>query len=185
MATLSVFNFITLNGCYQGPNGDISWHRHGAEENDYAKEGANSRSTLLFGRKTYEMMAMYWPTPMARQQAPDVAHGMNASSKVVFSRTLTNAAWENTRIVRSDPAEEIRRLKKESTGSLTILGSGSIVTLCAEHGLVDEYQIMVDPVLIGNGTPLAHTLSKTVGLTLTSSRAFKSGVVLLTYTPIV
>lgn len=182
MGKLSVFNFITLNGCTQGPGGDISWHRHGAEESDYAKEGANSKSTLLFGRKTYEMMAMYWPSPMAMQQSPDVALGMNASPKVLFSRTMKNAEWQNTRIVVADPAAEIRRMKKEGT-NMTILGSGSIVTLCAEHGLIDEYKIMVDPVLIGGGTPLAGALSRTVGLTLTSTRAFSSGVVLLTYVP--
>lgn len=184
MGKLSVFNFITLNGCYQGPNGDISWHRHGAEESDFAKEGANSHSTLLLGRRTYEMMAMYWPSPMALQQSPDVARGMNASPKVLFSRTLKSASWQNTRIVSADPAAEIKRMKKEGT-NMTILGSGSIVTLCAEHGLVDEYQFMVDPVLIGNGTPVAQSLSRTVNLVLTSTRAFNSGVVLLTYVPAV
>lgn len=181
MAKLSVFNFITLNGYYQGPNGDITWHRHGAEESEYAKEGANSMNTLLFGRRTYEMMAMYWPSPMAMQQSPDIAQGMNASPKVLFSRSLKNAAWQNTRIVSADPAAEIIRMKKEGT-NMTILGSGSIVTLCAEQGLIDEYKLMVDPVLIGGGTPLAGTLSRTVGLTLISTRAFSSGVVLLTYT---
>jgi len=182
MGKLSVFNFMTLNGFYKGADDGIQWHRHGAEESDYAKEGANSRSTLLFGRKTYEMMASFWPTPMAEQMQPETAKGMNASSKIVFSRTLKHAAWQNTRIVAADPIAEIIRMKKEGT-DMTILGSGSIVTLCIEHGLVDEYTFMIDPVLIGNGTPVAQSLSRTVDLVLTSTRAFSSGVVLLTYVP--
>jgi dihydrofolate reductase len=183
MAQLTVFNFITLNGAYKGPGGDIQWHRHGDEEQQYAAEGANSPSTLLFGRKTYTMMASWWPTPMALQSMPDVARGMNASQKIVFSRTLKKASWENTKLIATDPVRAIRRMKKDQKGNLTILGSGSIVTLCAEHGLIDEYQIMVDPVLIGAGTPVAKTLTHTVDLTLTSHRVFKSGVVLLTYRP--
>lgn len=183
MARLSVFNFMTLNGFYKGVDDSIQWHRHGAEESAYAQVGANSGSILLFGRRTYEMMASFWPTPMAEQMQPEVAKGMNTSSKIVFSRTLKSAAWQNTRIVPTDPVAEIRRLKREQDQPLTILGSGSIVTLCAEHGLADEYQFMIDPVLIGNGTPVARSLSRTVDLVLTSTRAFSSGVVLLTYIP--
>ncbi len=182
MAKLSVFNFMTLNGFYKGADEGIHWHRHGAEESDYGKQGASSGSTLLFGRKTYEMMASFWPTPMAEQMQPEMAKGMNASPKIVFSRTLQHAAWQNTRIVATDPVAEIIRMKKEGT-DMTILGSGSIVTLCIEHGLVDEYKFMIDPVLIGNGTPVARTLSRTVDLVLISTRAFSSGVVHLTYAP--
>ncbi len=183
MAQLTVFNFITVNGAYKGPGGDIQWHRHGAEEQEYAATGANSPSTLLFGRKTYQMMASWWPTPMALQSMPDVARGMNASQKIVFSRTLKKAAWENTRLIATDPVRAIKRMKKDGKDPLTILGSGSIVTLCAEHGLIDEYQIMVDPVLIGSGTPIAKALTHHVDLRLVSHRVFTSGVVLLRYQP--
>jgi dihydrofolate reductase len=183
MAKLSVFNFITLNGCFKGPRGEIQWHRHGKEEQEYAEEGANSESILLMGRKTYQMMATYWPTPMALRNAPDVARGMNASRKVVFSRKLKQASWENTRIVSSDPVRAIRRMKREEKEPLTILGSGSIVTLCTEHGLVDEFQFMVDPVLIGSGVAVAGKISHTIDLKLTSHRVFRSGIVLLCYAP--
>lgn len=183
MAQLSVFTFVTLNGAYKGPGGDIQWHRHGAEEQEFAAKGAGSDSTLLFGGKTYRMMASWWPTPMAQQSMPDVARGMNASEKIVFSRTLRKASWENTRIIATDPVRAIRRLKREREGSLTILGSGSIVTLCAEHGLIDDYQIMIDPVLIGSGTPIAKGLTHTVDLQLVSHRLFSSGVILLRYQP--
>jgi dihydrofolate reductase len=112
MGKLSVFNFITLNGFYKGPNNDISWHRHGAEENEFASEGLKSGSILLFGRVTYEMMAGYWPTPLAAQNDPSTAEGMNNSEKIVFSRTLKNAKWNNTRIISVNLIEEVKKLKK-------------------------------------------------------------------------
>ncbi len=183
MATLSAFLFISLNGAFKGPKGDISWHRHGNEEQSFAAEGANARSTLIFGRKTFQMMASWWPTPMAAQAMPDVARGMNASPKVVFSRSLKRTDWENSRIIRTDPVRAIRKMKSTQDGHLTILGSGSIVTLCVEHGLLDELQIMVDPVLLASGVPLVKGMTRTVDLELTSHRVFRSGTVLLRYKP--
>ena len=183
MAKLSVFNFTTLNGYYAGPNGDISWHVHGGEENKYAEEGANSESILLFGRVTYQMMASYWPTPMAAKDNPAVAEGMNKSEKIVFSRTLKQADWANTRIVKDNMIDEVKKLKRKRGADLTILGSASIVTQLAEAGLIDTYQIMVDPVALGSGAPLFKGMKEKLDLKLTSSRVFKSGVVLLVYEP--
>jgi dihydrofolate reductase len=182
MGRLSVFNFITLNGYFAGPNGDIGWHRHGGEESKYAEEGAKSESILLFGRITYQMMASYWPTPMAAKDNPGVAEGMNRSDKIVFSRTLKKVEWENTRLITHDLVEEVKKLKKGKK-DITILGSGSIATQLAEAGLIDEYQIMVDPVALGEGTPLFKGMKQKLDLNLVSTRAFKSGVVLLTYAP--
>ena len=182
MAQLSVFNFVTLNGFYAGPKGDISWHRHGGEENQFAAEGAQSESMLLFGRVTYQMMASYWPTPQAMKDFPEVARGMNNSEKIVFSRTLKKADWSNTRLIKDNLIEEVKKLKR-GKNALTILGSGSIVTQLAENGLIDEYQIMVDPVALGGGTPMFKGMKGTLDLKLKSTRAFKSGVVLLTYEP--
>lgn len=182
MRKLSVFNFITLNGFYKGINGDISWHKHGGEEEgEYSKEAANSGSTLLFGRVTYEMMAAFWPTPQAAQAFPEVAVGMNKAEKIVFSRTLDKADWNNTRIIKDNIVDEVRKLKQMPGVGITILGSGSIVTQLVEQGLIDEYQVMIDPVAIGEGTPMFKGLSRNLELKLTSSRTFKSGVVLLIY----
>jgi dihydrofolate reductase len=183
MRKVNVFNFITLNGCYKGPKGDISWHRHGAEENEYATDSLSSESTLLFGRVTYQMMASYWPTPIAIKNDPIAAEGMNNSDKIVFSRTLKNVEWNNTRLVKDNIAEEIRKMKQMPGKDMTILGSGSIVTQFAEQGLIDEYQIMVDPVVIGDGTPIFKDIKHKLDLKLTMTRTFKSGVVLLCYQP--
>lgn len=184
MGKLSMFNFITLNGFYKGVSNDIGWHKHGQEEGEYSAEGAQSDSVMLFGRVTYDMMYSFWPTPMAIESMPVVADGMNKSEKIVFSRTLKKADWNNTRIISSHAVEEIIKLKKTSQKDMIILGSGSIVTLCAEHGLIDTYQIMIDPVALGNGTPLFKGMQRQLDLRLTSTRTFKSGVILLNYEPV-
>lgn len=181
MRKLGVFNFITVNGFYKGADNDISWHIHGGEEAQYAAEGASSRSTLVFGRVTYEMMASYWPTPMAMENMPEVARGMNESEKIVFSTTIKSASWNNTRIVGGNIIDEMKKLKKQSGSDLTILGSGSLVTQFAEHDLIDDYQFMVDPVALGSGTSVFNGLKRKLNLKLKESRSFKSGVMLLCY----
>lgn len=184
MGKLLVFNFITLNGFYKGANEDISWHRHsveGSEESEYGNEGASSGSILLFGRITYDMMASFWPTDMAKEMNPVMAKGMNESEKILFSRTAKTANWSNTKIINSDIGEAVKKLKEESNKQLTILGSGSIVTQLAEKNLIDEFQFMIDPVALGKGTPVFNHISHKLDLQLIDSRIFKSGTVLLTY----
>jgi dihydrofolate reductase len=182
MRKVNVFNFITLNGYYKGPNDDTSWHEHGkSEEGEFAAEGAKSKSTLLFGRKTYEMMASFWPTPAGQQLAPEVAKGMNESEKIVFSRTLKKADWKNTTLVKENMVDAVRNLKGKSGSDMVILGSGSIVTQLADAGLIDTFQFMIDPVALGTGTPIFQDMKKKLDLKLVQSRIFKSGTVLLTY----
>jgi len=183
MGKLTVFNFITLNGFFRGPGGDIGWHGHGAEENEYAASNLGSGNILLFGRVTYEMMAGYWPTPEAAANTPEVAAGMNAAEKIVFSRTLGEAAWNNTRVVRDDIEGEIREMKRLRDRNMTLLGSGSIVALLADLGLVDEYEIMVDPVVIAAGKQIFGGITRRIDLRLLEARAFGSGAVLLRYIP--
>ena len=184
MRKLNVFNFITLNGYFEGPKRDISWHKHGAEENEYAVEGLKSGSILLFGRVTYELMASYWPTPYAIKNDPIMAEGMNNADKIVFSRTLKKAEWNNTRLLKDHIVEEIKRMKQIPGKDMTLLGSGSIATQFAQQGLIDEYQIMVDPVVLGDGTPIFKGIKHTLNLKLTTTRTFRSGVVLLCYQPV-
>jgi dihydrofolate reductase len=183
MRKLSIFNFTTLNGFYKGLNEDINWHRHGGEESAFSEEGAQSGNTLLFGRVTYEMMASFWPTPMAHQSFPVVADGMNKTEKIVFSRTLKKAEWNNTKVISENIIEEVKKMKQSSGKGMTILGSGSILTQFAEHGLIDEYQFMIDPVALGDGTPIFKGLTNKLDLKLTSTKTFKSGVVLVCYVP--
>lgn len=182
MRKVNVFNFITLNGYYKGLNDDVSWHEHGkSEEGEFAAEGANSMSTLLFGRKTYEMMASYWPTAAAQQNQPEVAHGMNASEKIVFSRTLKKVDWEKTTVINGNLVETVRSLKSKAGNDMVILGSGSIVTQLAQAGLIDTFQFLIDPVALGGGTAIFAGLTGKLDLKLVQSKTFKSGAVLLTY----
>jgi dihydrofolate reductase len=183
MRKVSVFNFVTLNGYFEGAKGDISWHRHGEEENQYAQEWLKVGNTLLFGRLTYEMMVSYWSTPIAKENDPVMAEGMNKANKVVFSRTLKEAGWSNTRLVKDDVVEVISKLKQLPGKDMTVLGSGSIISQLAQAGLIDEYQIMVDPVVLGEGTTIFKGIKNKLDLKLTSTKAFKSGVVLLCYEP--
>lgn len=182
MANLLVFNFLSLNGFFKGPNGDTNWHLHGADENEYGLEGIGQNNTLLFGRITYEMMSSFWPTEQALQLMPDMAKGMNKAEKIVFSRTLKKATWNNTRIVNKGLLEEVQQLKQAGK-NLTLLGSGTIVTQLAEAGLIDHYELMIDPILLGEGTPFCQHLKKSVRLKLTNSRTFKSGIIVLSYVP--
>lgn len=183
MSKLSVFNFLTLNGYYKGLNDDISWHSHGSDEAEFAAEGAQTESILLFGRKTYEMMASFWPTPAGMEMNPAVAEGMNKSEKIVASRTLNAATWKNSRIIKGDMVKEIKKLKQTTNKDITVLGSGSIVTQLADAGLIDVFQFMVDPVALGDGTPLFKGLTRTLDLKLTKTKAFRSGVILAEYEP--
>ena len=184
MRKLVIFNFTTLNGYFAGPGGDLSWHRHGEEESKFASESMGQGGVLLFGRNTYEHMASYWPTPQALQQAPAVAEGMNKAEKIVFSRTLKKAGWEHTRIIHEDLAGAVKQLKETPGKDMCVLGSGSIITQLADAGLIDEYQFMVDPVALGDGTTAFRGLQHTLNLKLISTRAFRSGVVLLSYQPL-
>lgn len=184
MRHLSLFNFTTLNGHFKGPGGDISWHKHGEEESRYSEKALALDSTLLFGRITYEIMASYWPTPEAYESSPIVADGMNKSEKIVFSRTLISASWNNTRIISDNIVDEIRKMKRMPGKDMAILGSGSIAALLADYRLIDRYQIMIDPVAIGIGTPIFNGIKKPLQLKLIRSKTFKSGVVLLDYVPL-
>ena len=174
----------TLNGFFRGTEEDISWHAHGGEEEQYSVESLQGGGILLFGRKTYDMMASFWPTPVAAQQFPDVAAGMNRAEKIVFSRKPFAPEWKNARVISGDIVKEVGGLKAQSGQNMTILGSGTIVSLFAEHGLIDEYQFMIDPVAIPDGTPVFAGITKKIELELTDSKVFKSGVVLLSYRPV-
>ena len=131
MRRLIVFNHTTLDGYFVSAEGDFRWASKGNDDPEYAAfvaENASAGGELVFGRVTYAMMASYWPTPMAHQNLPEVAKGMNRMGKVVFSRTLEKAEWNNTRLIKGDLIAEVRKLKKEEDGpGMAILGSGSIV----------------------------------------------------------
>lgn len=182
---LIAFNQVSLDGYFTDANADMSWaHRADPEWSAFAAENAQrSGGTLLFGRVTYELMASFWPTPQAKESAPLVAEGMNARPKVVFSRTLSEATWSNTKLVKTDPVEEVRALRLGTGAPMAIMGSGTIIAQLAQADLIDEYQIVVIPIVLGKGRTLFEGIERRLTLKLVKTRPFSNGNVVLWYEP--
>jgi len=186
MRKLIVFNHVSLDGYFVDANGGMSWAKtdqNDAEWNAFVAENSKGNGPLVFGRITYELMASYWPTPIADHHSPVVAERMNKLPKVVFSRTLDKASWNNTKLVKGDLASEIRKMKQEPGEGMAILGSGTIVSQLAQEGLIDEYQVVVDPIVLGKGRTMFDGVKDKLNLKLTKSRAFGNGNVYLGYEP--
>jgi dihydrofolate reductase len=127
------------------------------------------------------MMHSFWTTKQAFETLPKVAEGMNKAEKIVFSNTLEVAAWQNTTLVKGNMIEEVKKLKQMPGNDMVILGSGNIISQLADHNLIDEYQILVNPLVLAQGTPLFNNLKHNVNLKLTNTRTFKNGNVLMNY----
>ena len=184
MRKIHVFDNVSLDGFFTDEKSDMSWaHKRDAEWNAFAGGNAGGDGELLFGRVTYEMMAAFWPTPQAAQMLPDVAAGMNKMPKTVFSRTLDTVSWQNTTLVKGDLVAEVKKMKQRPGPDLVILGSGSIVSQLTQARLIDEYQIVLSPMILGKGRTLFETVDKKIGLTLTKTRSFTNGNVVLWYEP--
>ena len=184
MRKLVVFNSVSLDGCFTDHRGDMSWaHKQDEEWNDFVTDNASGGGELLFGRVTYDMMNSFWPTPMAAEQFPVVAEQMNKLPKVVFSRSIREPTWNNTRLFSDDLVKNIKKLKDEKGDGMVIMGSGNIIAQLAPHGLIDEYQMVVNPIALGNGRTMFDGIAGKLNLNLSSTRAFKNGNVLLVYKP--
>jgi dihydrofolate reductase len=178
-----MFNLVSLDGFFAGPEGEIDWFRTDDEFERFAIEHTGRARHLLFGRVTYELMASYWPTPEAEAAEPEIARLMNALPKTVFSRTLREVGWENTRLVGGDAAGEVTRLKRETDGDIFLFGSADLAATLTEAGLFDEYRLIVNPVVLGRGKPLFRG-DGPLDLRLLSERRFRNGNLLLTYEPL-
>jgi dihydrofolate reductase len=184
MRKLMVFNLMSLDGFIADSKGDMSWaHKQDEEWNSFVSGNASGEGVLVFGRKTYDLMASYWPTPMASQNSPVVAKRMNELQKIVFSRTIKNATWSNTTLLNGDLADEVKRLKRQAGADLVILGSASIVAQLSDARLIDEYQIGMNPIILGGGKSMFCGAKEKLSLKLSSSRTFQNGNVFLRYQP--
>jgi dihydrofolate reductase len=177
---------VSVDGFFAGPHGEIDWFKAISRDEEYERfthQQSKSESTLMFGRTTYEMMKSYWPTPDAIKNDPQMAAVMNNSPKIVFSKTLKTVEegpnWENVTLVRQIRRDAILEWKRKS--DITILGSGSIVQQLANLGLIDEYQLVVVPLVLGSGKRLFQDVKK-IDLHLQDSRAFANGIVVVKYT---
>lgn len=179
MRKLIVWNMVTLDGHFEGPKPwEIDWHEQvwGKELESFSLDQAKEVGALLFGRKTYDGMASYWPTATG-----EVAEFMNGIPKVVFSNTLEEAAWNNTRLVKGSAEREVARLKRESGKNLFIFGSAQLADSLTKQGQIDEYRIGLTPLVLGRGTPMFKPSNERMPLTLLETRPMQSGVVILRY----
>jgi dihydrofolate reductase len=177
MRRIIVSNVMSLDGFFERPNKVLDWVITDEEFFAYAKGLLRSVDTLLFGRATYEHMAAHWPTA----PSDEIADLMNSLPKVVFSKSLQSVEWKHSRLVQGNIAEEVSRLKQQSGRDMVIFGSATLASFLLQENLIDEYRVILQPVLLGEGTPLFKDIRETINLKLNSARKFGSGVVLLSY----
>jgi dihydrofolate reductase len=187
MRKVVMVNLVSINGFFAGSDGNLDWHVVDDEFNRAAVEMIMRFDTILFGRVTYQLFEGYWPKaatdPSTSKEDRIIANKINEMAKAVFSRTLPDVGWENSKLIKGDIAEEVPKLKQQSGKDIVIYGSGTIVRQLTNLSLIDEYQLMVNPVILGEGKPLFQNTQNMLNLRLASSRVFESGNILLTYEP--
>ncbi len=182
MRRLIMWNLQTLDGCFEGPRPwDLAFHEAvwGEELQQFSIDQGNEVGTLLFGRATYQGMADYWSAATGA-----TADFMNGASKVVFSRTLEAATWNNTRLVRGDAAAEVANLKQQPGKDLFVFGSAKLCDSLRRSGLFDEYRICIAPIVLGNGVPLFKPGTEASRLRLLETRTLGTGALILKYAPL-
>lgn len=193
MRKIIVFNLITLDGYFAGVDGNIDWHQVDDEFNTFAVEQTSSFGGIIFGKTTYQLFEKFWPGVAKTGTWPDgskaseddqkIAHTIDDMWKFVFSKSLQEVTWKNTNLLHEINPQEIKSWKEMDGKDLVIFGSGTIVKQFTQLGLIDEYRLMVNPVVLGKGKSMFENLEKKLNLKLTNSRTFKNGNVLLTYVP--
>lgn len=174
---------VSLDGFIEGNRQELDWHVVDDEYHEYAAGILDSVDTILFGRVTYEHMVGFWPTPFARENFPSIADKMNNLPKLVFSRTGNNVDWTGTKLIQGDAAEHLLSLKQKPGKDMVILGSSDLASSLTEQRVIDEYHIIVNPVILGAGKPYFKGIQERVQLTLHQVKPFQSGNVLLCYRP--
>lgn len=174
---------VSLDGFFEGPDRDLSWHMVDDELHRHFNDQLGAMGAFLDGRVTYELMAGFWPTadedPASSGPVAEFARIWRDMPKIVYSRTLTTADW-NTAVVRDVVAEEVLELKSQPGGDLA-LGGADLADTFRRLGLIDEYWLYVHPVLVGRGRPLFKPADSQAQLRLVETRAFGNGVALLRY----
>ena len=172
---------VSLDGYVEGPDQQIDWHRVDDEFNAYAIDTLRATDVLIMGRRTYELMAAYWPT--AVDNHPVVTERMNATPKLVFSRTLQRVEWQHSRLATGSVAEELARLRHAPGDGLLWVGGSDLAASFLEQGLIDELRFIYTPILLGAGKTALDAIKRRVPLALLSTRRFASGCVVLSYAP--
>ncbi len=186
-----MFMMLSLDGYFEGPNHDLSWHNVDDEFNRFAVDMLRGADLFIYGRRMYQVMEEAWPRmakdPGLSRENKEIAYLINNTPKIVISRTLNNVEeredWKNIRLSNRFDADEVRRLKEQPGKNIWVGGSELAVAFVKEH-LIDEFWFMINPVIIGKGTPILNGLGRKFDLELISSKQFRSGNLLLCYKPI-
>ena len=178
-------NLISLDGYFEGQDREIDWQNVDNELNEYTLAFLDTVDTMIFGRVTYELMAGYWPTEDAMRNEPETAKKLNKLQKIVFSKSLPSARWSNSTLLRDDIAENVEKLKNSTGKDIAIFGSSDLATALIPSLLIDELNIIINPVILGKSKQLFSGIGGKLDLNLQSTRVFRSGNVLLSYSPLV
>ena len=195
MRRIVMFNWVAADGYFAGPDGNLDWVVPDEELDQAAVERMPGSDTVLFGRRTYELFEGFWrhaaddsptaPDPhhpgRRSRENRAIAVWLNEVTKLVFSRSLEEVTWKNSRLLHELDPRAIEAMKKQPGKDMIIFGSGSIVSQLTQHGLIDEYQFVVCPVLLGSGRPLLSGVSKISRLDLLEAKKYPSGDVMLRY----
>jgi dihydrofolate reductase len=193
MKMLRVIEFMSLDGVIQAPGSPEEdtegGFRHGGWQREYfddvlgaaAAEGMAATDAYLFGRKTYEGLAAHWPN--VGDDDPFARH-LNSTPKYVASRTLQSLDWEGSTVIEGDVPEAVAKLKEQQGGNIAVLGSASLVRTLADHELVDEYFLVISPLVLGSGKRLFGETEDSKRLRLVESKPTSTGSVMLTYRPV-
>lgn len=189
MRKIIVSEFVTLDGLMSDPKDEMDWVLgiFNEEVGKYEDDLYDCADTLILGRVTYKIFESYWPHAASNPNTPkgeiEMAHKINNIKKVVFSKTLDSVEWKNTELSREIIPEEILKMKEQRGRDILIVGSANIVQQLTNLGLIDEYQLLVHPVILGSGKPLFKNSKDRQNLKLVETKSFSSGVVLLRYQP--
>jgi dihydrofolate reductase len=193
-----MFNWMSADGYFAAPDGNLDWVVPDEEQARSAAADIQNFDTILFGRRTYQIFAAFWQHAVvdASGTVPDPHHpgrrsrehgtiaiALNTMTKLVFSRTLKDVTWKNSRLLREFDPREIKNMKGRPGKDMIIFGSGSVVSQLTQYGLIDEYQFVVCPILLGNGQPLLKDMVKHLRLDLLENKPLSSGDVALRYAP--
>ena len=193
MRRIVAFNNVSADGYFSAADGNLDWV---VPDNELAAAavGAPGRGTLIFGRRTYEIFESFWPRVVTDSPTAPDPHGgppspeiraigvfINEATKVVFSKTRKEVTWKNSRLVRELVPRDIEALKREAGPDIMIFGSGSVASQLTQHGLIDEYQFVVSPVLLGGGRSLLTNVPKITKVKLVEAKEYKTGNVMLRY----
>lgn len=181
MRKVIVSNLISLDGYMEGQDGNLDWFVVNDEFLEYSRNLFKEIDTMLWGRKTYQLMESYWPK--VENDDPTITHNMNKLPKIVFSRTLDKVTWNNTSLIKENITEEVFEMKKKPGKDIIIFGSGELLSQLAQAGLIDEYRIILNPLILGKGRPMFKNINEQLKLKLIKAKKLKTGVIILYYHP--